>query len=107
MPTGSHSTATSATNFWRGRRLAGRKRGRPCDPRPTGLRRLEAMPSSWQNQLDRAVAGSVASQPTSTPTSPLQQGGCPAAIITVGCLINHRYSPPLAAEQEQRQRSTT
>ena len=47
----------------------------PSDPRPTGLRRLEAMPSSWQNQLDRAVAGSVASQRTSTPDKPLATKG--------------------------------
>ena len=39
----------------------------PSDPPPTGPRRLERMPSSWQNQLDRSVAGSVTSLRTSPP----------------------------------------
>jgi conjugative relaxase-like TrwC/TraI family protein len=47
----------------------------PSDPRPTGPRRLETMPSSWQNQLDHAVAGSVTSQRTSPPAKPLATKG--------------------------------
>ena len=57
----------------------------PSDPRPTGIGQLETMPSSWQNQLDRAIAGSVTSQPISTPAKPLA-----ARALVTGRRHHHR-----------------
>jgi conjugative relaxase-like TrwC/TraI family protein len=58
----------------------------PSDPRPTGLRRLERMPSSWQSQLDGAVAGFVASQRTSNHDKPIAAKG-------LSSRHHHRWRP--------------